>query len=121
MLPRYAQSSLSLSQPPALHQARLEAFLRLFRGTLLLTSDEELDTYRESLAAQMQDVDQRADGHVAGVMRAGVLGSRQRFPLDCLHYCFPRRLLRQLSPCTVDVASCAEVAAIAKDAAIAHG
>ena len=34
-------------------------------------------------------VDQRADGHVAGAMRAGVLGSRQRFPLDCLHYCFP--------------------------------
>ena len=65
MLPRYAQSSLSLSQPPALHQARLEAFLRLFRGTLLLTSDEELDTYRESLAAQMQDVDQRADGQAS--------------------------------------------------------
>ncbi|EOD07290.1 peptidase M16 [Emiliania huxleyi CCMP1516] len=50
---------------PYLSMARLEAFLRLFRGTLLLTSDEELDTYRESLAAQMQDVDQRADGQAS--------------------------------------------------------
>jgi len=52
-------------QPPPELEARLEAFLRLFRGTLLLTSDEELDTYRESLAAQMQDVDQRADGQAS--------------------------------------------------------
>jgi len=54
----------SVKPPPEL-EARLEAFLRLFRGTLSLLSDDELGTYRDALAAELGDVDQRADGQAS--------------------------------------------------------
>jgi insulysin len=52
-------------KPPPEVEDRLEAFLRLFRGTLSLLSEDELGTYRDALAAELGDVDQRADGQAS--------------------------------------------------------
>uniref|UniRef100_A0A7S4MAX7 Coenzyme PQQ synthesis protein F-like C-terminal lobe domain-containing protein n=1 Tax=Prymnesium polylepis TaxID=72548 RepID=A0A7S4MAX7_9EUKA len=48
-------------QPPPEVERRIDAFLRLFRGTLLLLPDDELLQYRESIAAQFENVDTRLD------------------------------------------------------------
>ena len=58
----------SVFTPPALEE-RVEAFLRLFRGTLSLVSDAELATYRDSLVVALADVDQRLDSQSARLWR----------------------------------------------------
>ncbi|KAL1507929.1 hypothetical protein AB1Y20_007533 [Prymnesium parvum] len=47
----------SSSTPPQEVERRIEGFLRLFRGTLLLLPQEELDLYCDTLAAQFASVD----------------------------------------------------------------
>merc|ERR1712232_137179 len=48
-------------QPPPVVEERVQGFLRLFRGTLLLLDDKEVQAATESLAAQFTDVDNRLD------------------------------------------------------------
>ena len=48
-------------QPPPVLTERIDGFLRLFRGTLLLLSEEDVRGYTASLAAQFVDVDSRLD------------------------------------------------------------
>ena len=50
---------------PQVVEARVQAFLRLFRGTLLLLDDAEVQAQTESLAAQFTDVDSRLDSQAS--------------------------------------------------------
>ena len=51
----------STALPPPELQQRIDGFLRLFRGTLVLMPEEELRSYTEAISAQMADVDNRLD------------------------------------------------------------
>ena len=51
----------STKQPPPEIERRTDAFLRLFRGTLLIMGDDELERYKQTLSAQFENVDNRLD------------------------------------------------------------
>jgi len=51
----------STALPPPELQQRVDGFLRLFRGTLVLLPEEELRSYTEAISAQLADVDNRLD------------------------------------------------------------
>ena len=66
-LARYTPLLVARDTPllPQVVEARVQAFLRLFRGTLLLLDDAEVKAQTESLAAQFTDVDSRLDSQAS--------------------------------------------------------